>query len=505
MAISKSKEFEKRERNRRFRRFNENTILTVGWAVSLIIAAVIMFGAYDGETGGFSTGGMVFGVLYIISGVLGFLINMKMRSDIIKTGEISDAVRKAGFLLLPFVFTGNFFIAIGGFYTVKKEKNIEYLLAFYSFINTVMIIMVSLLNLFKEGLPKNFVLGMVLLAVMAVFYILVTILTCRWTVENGKYGHLMVPAVICMLTVLTGNLFALVYGLVVFSKIRSTKKNRTVEWIDIVRRVFRNYMSVIGFFIVVFLLSLSICSMLTFDKNISEENNYSVLKQHPTIMYPFGTDEFGRCIFTRIVFGARISLIIGFIATIAPLIIGGLLGAIAGHFSSALDNIIMRVLDILYAVPSILLAIAVVAAFGTSTFTLIIALSVGAIPTYARTMRAQVMVVTSNEFVEAARACGQNEFIILLKHIVPNALAPMIVRATLTIGSAVLSTSSLSFLGLGVEPHVPEWGNILKMGSTYLETHTYMALYPGLAIILIVLAFNFFGDGLRDALDPKLK
>jgi peptide/nickel transport system permease protein len=127
------------------------------------------------------------------------------------------------------------------------------------------------------------------------------------------------------------------------------------------------------------------------------------------------------------------------------------------------------------------------------------------IPIYARTMRAQVMIVTSSEFVEAARACGRREWQILLKHIIPNSMAPIIVRATLSIGSAVLSTASLSYLGLGVEPHIPEWGSVLRGGSNFLETNSYLAIYPGIAIVLIVLAFNYLGDGVRDALDPKLK
>ncbi|MGV2643336.1 ABC transporter permease subunit, partial [Clostridium perfringens] len=151
-----------------------------------------------------------------------------------------------------------------------------------------------------------------------------------------------------------------------------------------------------------------------------------------------------------------------------------------------------------------LLAIAIIAAFGANTINLILALSVGAIPTYARTMRANELLASTFEYVDAARAFGSSNFSIIFKHIVPNSLAPMIVKSTLTIGAAVISTSSLSYLGLGVEPHIPEWGNILKIGSTYLETHSYLAIYPGLAIIALVLSFNFLGDGLRDALDPKL-
>jgi peptide/nickel transport system permease protein len=275
--------------------------------------------------------------------------------------------------------------------------------------------------------------------------------------------------------------------------------------VETLRRIYRNYMAVLGLFIIGILLTLSVVSEFIFNYDLATMNDYANLMQAPSIQFPFGTDDLGRDVFTRIIFGARISLIIGMISTAVPLVIGGFLGAAAGFYENKLDNVIMRILDVFFAIPSTLMAIAIVAAFGANMFNLIVALSISNIPVYARTMRAQVLVVSGSEFAEAARACGRRSHEILLKHVIPNSLAPMIVRCSVSIGIAVLSTSSLSYLGLGVESRIPEWGNILRVGSKFLETNPYLAVYPGIFIIVLVLAFNFLGDGLRDALDPKLK
>ena len=344
-----------------------------------------------------------------------------------------------------------------------------------------------------------------LLAFLSMFYLAVMVLVHKFVHHKDVDKRMKWVGYLLILSAISGNVFALILGLIIITKIKRAGDEISVEWIEVIRRLFRNNMAIIGMLVVTVLLSISLCSYLTFDYSIATDNNYSALLQPPSIEYPFGTDDYGRCVFTRIVFGARISLAVGIATTVLPIIVGGALGAVSGFYGGKTDNIIMRLLDVLYAVPGILLAIAIVAAFGTSTSNLIIALSIGSVPTYARTVRASVMGLAGSEFVEAAKACGAKDHIIIFNHIIPNSLAPIIVRATLSIGGAVLSTSSLSYLGLGVEPHVPEWGNILKAGSTYLETNPYLAIYPGLAIILLVLAFNYMGDGLRDALDPKLK
>ena len=407
--------------------------------------------------------------------------------------------------MLLFLLTANIFIGIAAFTLIKKDKGIEYTLSIYMVLTSLTVMMISMLNLFKEYVANTFMIGMGLLAGLTVFYIIVMLLVHKFVHHKDVDKRMKWVGYLLILTVVSGNIFALLLGMILITKIRHAGDEISVEWIEVLRRLFRNNMAILGLFVITVLLSISLCSYLTFDYSIATENNYSALLQEPSLEYPFGTDDYGRCVFTRIVFGARISLSVGIATTIVPIIIGGILGAVSGFYGGKSDNIIMRVLDILYAVPGILLAIAIVAAFGANTFNLIMALSVGAIPTYARTIRASVLGLTGSEFVEAAKACGAKDHIIILKHIIPNSLAPIIVRATLSIGGAVLSTSSLSYLGLGVEPHVPEWGNILKAGSTYLEANPYLAIYPGLAIILLVLAFNYVGDGLRDALDPKLK
>lgn len=420
-------------------------------------------------------------------------------------GQISDGTRKLGIILIAFLATGNLFMFIAGAMLVKKEKNMEYQLAIYSFLVTVLIIFVSLINLFKESQVDTFWLGIGLYVLYALLNLVILVAVNKYTFGKKPDKKFLPFAVISILGIALGNVFLFVLGLVTIGKYFNKNEEVSVEWIDIINRLFRNYTAVIGVLLVVFFISLSIGSNLTFDYDVATSNNFMARLAEPSLQYPFGCDDYGRCVFTRLVFGARISLIIGMISTIAPIIIGGLLGAMAGYFGGKADNIIMRVLDVFNAVPSILMAIAIIAAFGVSTVNLVLALSVSSIPGYARIVRAQVLGVSNQEFVEAAKACGAKHGTIIFRHIIPNSLAPVIVQATMGIGSAVLSTSSLSYLGLGVPPHVPEWGNVLKAGSTFLETNPYIAIFPGLAIILIVLAFNFFGDGLRDALDPKLK
>lgn len=227
--------------------------------------------------------------------------------------------------------------------------------------------------------------------------------------------------------------------------------------------------------------------------------------QSPNADHWFGTDELGRDIFARIVYGTRISLFVGLISVSIALTLGGTLGAIAGYYGGKIDNIIMRVLDVLLAIPTILLAITIVAALGASILNLMVAVGISNIPGFARVVRASVLSVKDQEFIEAARAIGARDHTIIMKHVLPNSMAPIIVYATLKVATAIMATASLSFIGLGIQPPTPEWGNMLAGGRSYIRDHMYIVLFPGMAIVLTVLSLNLVGDGLRDALDPKLK
>lgn len=219
----------------------------------------------------------------------------------------------------------------------------------------------------------------------------------------------------------------------------------------------------------------------------------------------FGTDQFGRDVLARIAHGARVSLLIGFGAVVISLLFGGLIGSTAGYYGKRYDNLVMRCMDIIMAIPSTILALAVVAALGQGVMNLMIAIAVADIPNYARVVRSSVLTIRNADYVEAAGAVGAGTGWILTRHIIPNVLGPIIVQCTLGIGSSILNAAGLSYIGLGVEAPRPEWGNMLSEAREFIQTSPHLIIIPGIFLAMTVLAMNLLGDGLRDALDPRLK
>lgn len=270
-----------------------------------------------------------------------------------------------------------------------------------------------------------------------------------------------------------------------------------------VRRFLRNHGAIIGLLLIIITIILAIFAPFIAPYDPFEQNWRNRL-QPPSRDHWFGTDEHGRDQLSRIVHGARISLTIGIISVSIGLIGGGFLGIIAGYFGGVLDNVIMRFLDIMMAFPGVLLAIALVAALGPGLFNVMIAVGIWSIPLFSRLVRGSVLSVKENDFITAARGLGGSNVRIILRHVLPNIMAPVLVLSSLRLATALLSAAALSFLGLGAQPPQPDWGAMLSQGRQHIHTSPHLTLFPGIAIMLLVLAFNMLGDGLRDALDPRL-
>ena len=268
------------------------------------------------------------------------------------------------------------------------------------------------------------------------------------------------------------------------------------------RRFRRSGASVLGCLIVLGLVLAAVLAPLLADRPPDAQSLRDRLEP-PSLANPFGTDEFGRSVYSRVLHGARLSLVTGLVPVVTALILGTLVGLVTGYFRGWLDAALMRVMDVLLAFPSLLLALGVVGALGPGLVNAVIAIALVEIPQYARIVRSVVLGTREEDFVQAAQALGARNGRVLFKHILPSALAPLSVQATLGIGFAILSMAGLSFLGLGVQPPTSDWGEMLSRGRRYLPENNWLLLYPGLAISLTVLGFNLLGDGLRDALDVK--
>jgi len=286
---------------------------------------------------------------------------------------------------------------------------------------------------------------------------------------------------------------------------QALRKSRSL-WEETFRRYKKHPIAVGGLVLLLIIIIACFYGILAidYDTQVVAQDILNKLKP-PSREHILGTDHFGRDLFSRILYGSRYSLLIGFTATLFGIVTGGLIGAIAGYFGKGTDNVLMRFMDILIAIPSTLLAIAIVSALGPGLVNIIIAISISDIPGYARVIRSSVLSIKENEFIEASVAVGASHARIIRTHILPNTLAPIIVQATMGVGYDIVAASALSYLGLGIMPPAPEWGSMLFEGQQYIQYQPYLVLFPGLAIMLTVLALNLAGDGLRDSIDPRLK
>lgn len=274
---------------------------------------------------------------------------------------------------------------------------------------------------------------------------------------------------------------------------------------DAWRRLFRSWNGRVGLLIIGVTLLIGVLAPVVSPYDPSVDSNLAEARFAPSVAHPFGTDRLGRDVFRRVVHGTRISLTIGFVVVFFTSVTGTVLGLVAGYFGKALDTVIMRVMDILLAFPSILLAIAIVAVRGPGVINTILAVAIVGVPGYARVMRSMVLSLRERDYVDAARMIGVSDSRIMFLHILPNSLSPLIVQMTLGVGGAILFAAALGFLGLGVQPPAPEWGAMISDGIPFLRQSPHLVFFPGMAIMLTVLGFNLLGDGLRDALDPQLR
>lgn len=279
---------------------------------------------------------------------------------------------------------------------------------------------------------------------------------------------------------------------------------RSGQFAELCRRFSRNKMGMVGLVILIVLILTAILAPVLapegYDQQTLSESLIAPCKEHP-----MGTDNLGRDILDRVIWGARYSLSVGVVSVSIAVVVGAVLGVIAGFYGGVTESVIMRVLDVFMGIPPILLALSVAAALGGGLMNLMIAVSISSVPSFARIVRASVMSIKDQEFVEAARCTGCGSFRIMFKYVFPNCLSPLIVQGTLGVASAILAASTMSFIGLGLQPPIPEWGAMLSVGRQFLRQAWWTCTFPGVMIALTVFALNVFGDGLRDALDPKMK
>ncbi|WP_336803154.1 glutathione ABC transporter permease GsiD [Erwinia aphidicola] len=292
----------------------------------------------------------------------------------------------------------------------------------------------------------------------------------------------------------------------VLATLPSVRENRVrTPWREFWRRFRRQHVAMIAAVFVLLLILVAIFAPLLAPFDAENYFDYDRLNEGPSMMHWFGVDALGRDIFSRVLLGSRLSLVAGFFSVAVGAVTGTLLGLLAGYYKGWWDRIIMRICDVLFAFPGILLAIAVVAVLGNGMSNVILAVAIFSIPAFARLVRGNTLVLKHLTYIESARSIGASDLTIILRHILPGTLSSIVVYFTMRIGTSIISAASLSFLGLGAQPPTPEWGAMLNEAQADMVLAPHVAIFPSLAIFLTVLAFNLLGDGLRDALDPKLK
>ena len=268
----------------------------------------------------------------------------------------------------------------------------------------------------------------------------------------------------------------------------------------------KNKLAMFGLILMGLMLLTALCAgiFLDYDTQVIGQSIRQRL-QWPSAAHWFGTDQYGRDLFARVIWGSRISLFVGFFTVGIAMSVGSLIGAFAGYYGGRVDNILMRIMDVFLAMPGTIMAVAIVGALGPGIINVLMAMSICRIPQFARIVRSAIISIRGQEFVEAARCCGSRDLRIIFRHILPNAVGPIVVQATIGMATTILGVAGLSFIGLGIEAPLPEWGSMLSEAKSQMMYQPYLMFFPGIAIVLAVLALNLIGDGLRDALDPRMK
>lgn len=287
----------------------------------------------------------------------------------------------------------------------------------------------------------------------------------------------------------------------------TTNNRQRSQTSDVWRRFKRNKSAIVGMIVLCTILFLVLGAGLFFDYQEDAIKNNIPERLLPPLSkgHILGTDDLGRDMAARLLFGGQNSLIIGLSSVIFSMVAGIVIGSIAGYYGGVIDNVIMRLIDILMAIPMMMLAIVIVAALGASMTNLIIALTISQIPTFSRVVRGSILVERDKEYIEASRAIGSKDNSIIFSHLLPNSASPVIVQIAIRSAASITNAAALSFLGMGIQPPTPEWGAMLATGRTYIRDYSFLTYVPGIAIMLTILSLNLLGDGLRDALDPKLK